>query len=65
MTGFDLLHRQTLPTEPDITNAELSSALTLKHFNTLTALPAVLFVFLCIITASVLVSLWRSKTPKK
>jgi predicted Na+-dependent transporter len=42
-------------------NAGLGSVLALKHFNEKTALPAIVFVFICIFTASILVPIW-SKT---
>ena len=42
-------------------NAGLGSVLALKHFNERAALPAVVFVFVCIFTASMLVPLWANK----
>ena len=44
-------------------NAGLGSVLALKHFNEKVALPAVIFVFVCIFSASFLVPLWsRSRS---
>ena len=39
----------------------LAGVLALKHFDEKTALPAIVFVFICIFTASILVPIW-SKT---
>jgi predicted Na+-dependent transporter len=39
-------------------NAGLGSVLALKHFNEKVALPAVIFVFVCIFSATVLVPVW-------
>lgn len=58
---FDLLKRRALSIEVGMQNAGLGSVLALKHFNAQVALPAVIFVFICIFTASMLVPLWSSK----
>jgi predicted Na+-dependent transporter len=42
-------------------NAGLGSVLALKHFSEKTALPAVVFVFVCIFTASILTQVWGRK----
>ncbi len=60
--GFDLLKRRALATEIGMQNAGLGSVLALKHFSERTAVPAALFVFVCILTASALVPLWRKKS---
>ena len=46
-------------------NAGLGTVLALEHFSEKTALPAAVFVFTCILTASILVELWsrNQKTP--
>jgi BASS family bile acid:Na+ symporter len=51
--------RRTLAIEIGMQNAGLGTALALKHFSDVTALPAAAFVFICIITASVMVELWQ------
>lgn len=65
MTGkafnFDRLKKRALSIEIGMQNAGLGSVLALKHFNEKTALPAIIFVFVCILTASLLVPIW-SKT---
>jgi len=61
ISGFDKLKKRALSIEIGMQNAGLGSVLALKHFNEKTALPAIVFVFICIFTASVLVPIW-SKT---
>lgn len=56
--SFDLLKRRALSIEIGMQNAGLGSVLALKHFDEKTALPAVIFVFICIFTASILVPFW-------
>jgi len=43
-------------------NAGLGTVLALKHFNEKTAIPAAVFVFVCIITASVMAELRQRKS---
>jgi BASS family bile acid:Na+ symporter len=61
ISGFDKLKKRALSIEIGMQNAGLGSVLALKHFNEKTALPAIVFVFICIFTASILVPIW-SKT---
>ena len=62
MTGkafnFDKLKKRALSIEIGMQNAGLGSVLALKHFNEKTALPAIIFVFICIFSASLLVPIW-------
>ena len=58
---FDLMKRRALSIEIGMQNAGLGSVLALKHFNEQVALPAVIFVFICIFSASLLVPYWTSK----
>lgn len=51
--------RRTLSIEIGMQNAGLGTVLALKHFNERTAIPAVIFVFVCIITASVMAEIWQ------
>jgi len=60
---FDLLKRRALAIEIGMQNAGLGSVLALKHFNEKVALPAVIFVFICIFTASLLVPIWSNRRP--
>ena len=59
--GFDLLKKRALSIEIGMQNAGLGSVLALKHFDEKTALPAVIFVFICIFSASILVPVWSGK----
>lgn len=61
---FDLLKKRALSIEIGMQNAGLGSVLALKHFSEKAALPAVIFVFICIFSASLLVPLW-SRTASK
>jgi len=51
--------RQTLAIEIGMQNAGLGTVLALKHFGAQAAVPAAVFVFVCIITASVMSALWQ------
>jgi BASS family bile acid:Na+ symporter len=62
---FDLLKRRALSIEIGMQNAGLGSVLALKHFNAKVALPAVIFVFICIFSASLLVPYWSAKTKRE
>ncbi|MBN1562008.1 hypothetical protein EH223_12950 [candidate division KSB1 bacterium] len=58
MCRFDILRKRALAIEIGMQNAGLGSVLALKHFNERAALPSVIFVFVSIFTASLLVPLW-------
>ncbi|MHC4242670.1 MAG: bile acid:sodium symporter family protein, partial [Planctomycetota bacterium] len=51
--------RRTLAIEIGMQNAGLGTVLALKHFNEKTAIPAAIFVFICIITASIMAEVWQ------
>ncbi|MHC4753877.1 MAG: bile acid:sodium symporter family protein [Planctomycetota bacterium] len=53
--------RRTLSIEIGMQNAGLGTVLALKHFGEKAAVPAVIFVFVCIITASFMAELWQGK----
>nr|MBC8481143.1 bile acid:sodium symporter [Planctomycetota bacterium] len=56
--------QRTLAIEIGMQNAGLGTVLALEHFSEKTALPAVIFVFVCILTASAMVEIWnRQKIP--
>ncbi len=57
--------KRTLAIEIGMQNAGLGTALALKHFGEKTALPAAVFVFICIITASVMAEIWQKKPPNQ
>ncbi|MFA5088293.1 MAG: bile acid:sodium symporter family protein, partial [Candidatus Omnitrophota bacterium] len=56
---FDILKTKALTIEIGMQNAGLGSVLALKHFSERAAIPAALFVFVCIFTASILVQIWQ------
>jgi len=51
--------RRTLSIEIGMQNAGLGTVLALKHFGEKAAIPAAIFVFVCIITASIMAELWQ------
>ena len=53
--------KRTLSIEIGMQNAGLGTVLALEHFGEKAAMPAAIFVFICIITASLMAALWRSK----
>jgi len=55
--------RRTLTIEIGMQNAGLGTALALEHFGEKAAMPAAVFVFICIITASIMAEYWQ-KTQK-
>jgi BASS family bile acid:Na+ symporter len=56
--------RRTLAIEIGMQNAGLGVALALEHFNEKAAIPAAVFVFVCIITASVAAAVWQKQAPE-
>lgn len=54
--------RRTLSIEIGMQNAGLGVVLALEHLNERAAVPAALFVFVCIITASVLSAVWQRQS---
>jgi BASS family bile acid:Na+ symporter len=56
---MEIKRRRTLAIEIGMQNAGLGTTLALKHFGVVTALPAAAFVFICIITASVMAEIWQ------
>jgi BASS family bile acid:Na+ symporter len=57
--------RRTLSIEIGMQNAGLGTVLALKHFNERTAIPAAIFVFICIITASIMAEVWQKRQLKE
>jgi len=53
--------RKTLSIEIGMQNAGLGTVLALKHIGEKAAVPAAIFVFICIITASVMAELWQRR----
>jgi len=56
---MEIKRRRTLSIEIGMQNAGLGTALALKHIGNTAALPAAAFVFICIITASIMAELWQ------
>jgi BASS family bile acid:Na+ symporter len=57
--------RRTLAIEIGMQNAGLGVVLALEQFNEKTAIPAAFFVFICIITASIMAELWQKRPVKE
>jgi len=57
--------RRTLAIEIGMQNAGLGTVLALKHFSKETAIPAAIFVFICILTASVLIEIWNRNAKQQ
>lgn len=58
---MDLKRRRTLSIEIGMQNAGLGTVLAIKYFGTQSAIPTALFVFICIITASIMAEIWHRK----
>lgn len=56
--------RRTLSVEIGMQNAGLGTTLALTHFGDEAALPAAAFVFVCIITASIMAEIWQKATSR-
>jgi BASS family bile acid:Na+ symporter len=57
--------RRTLAIEIGMQNAGLGVVLALDQFNERTAIPAAFFVFICIITASIMAEVWQKRQVKE
>lgn len=51
--------KRTLAIEIGMQNAGLGTVLALKHFDEKVAIPAAIFVFICILTASLMTAIWQ------
>ena len=58
---MEVRRRRTLSIEIGMQNAGLGTVLALKHFGERAAIPAAIFVFICIITASIMAEVWQRK----
>lgn len=58
---MNIRRRRTLAIEIGMQNAGLGTTLALDHFGKKAAMPAAIFVFICIITASVMAELWQKR----
>lgn len=59
---MDIRRRRTLAIEIGMQNAGLGTVLALAHFGEKAAMPAAIFVFICIITASLMAAVWQRTT---
>jgi BASS family bile acid:Na+ symporter len=62
---MEIARRRTLAIEIGMQNAGLGTVLALKHFGEKAAMPAAIFVFVCIITASLMAALWQRTPPQE
>jgi len=62
---MEVRRRRTLAIEIGMQNAGLGTVLALKHFGEKAAIPAAIFVFICIITASIMAEVWQRTTFDK
>jgi len=60
---MNVARRRTLAIEIGMQNAGLGTILARDHFGQKAAMPAAVFVFICIITASLVAALWRRSVP--
>jgi len=58
---MDIRQRRTLAIEVGMQNAGLGTVLALKYFGEKAAMPSAIFVFVCIITASVMAAVWQRR----
>ena len=60
---MEVRRRRTLAIEIGMQNAGLGTVLALNHFGEKAAIPAAIFVFICIITASIMAAVWQKTIP--
>ncbi|HUT31138.1 MAG TPA: bile acid:sodium symporter family protein [Sedimentisphaerales bacterium] len=61
---MNISRKKTLAIEIGMQNAGLGTVLALKHFGERAAIPAAVFVFICIITASIMAEVWQKRPPE-
>jgi len=59
---MDVRQRRTLAIEGGMQNAGLGTVLAIKHIGERAAMPAAIFVFICIITGSIAAAVWQRRT---
>jgi BASS family bile acid:Na+ symporter len=57
--------RRTLALEVGMQNAALGAALAVQHIGAEAAIPAAIFVFVCIVTAALLTAIWQRMEPSE
>jgi len=60
---FSTARKRTLSIEIGMQNAGFGTVLALEHFGETAAISTAIFVFVCIITASVMAEIWQKKLP--
>jgi BASS family bile acid:Na+ symporter len=65
ISRMDVAQRRSLAIEGGMQNAGLGAVLASEHFSDEAALPAAIFVFICIITASLLAAWWQRHQPQR
>lgn len=60
---MDIRRRRTLAIDIGMQNAGLGTVLALRHFGEQAAMPAAIFVFVCIITAALMAAIWQRRIP--
>ena len=61
ISRMDIRQRRSLAIEGGMQNAGLGTVIALKHFSGKAAMPAAIFVFLCIFTASIMAAIWQRR----
>ncbi len=64
VSRMDVPQRRSLAIEGGMQNAGLGAVLAAEHFSDQAAMPAAVFVFICIITASLLAAYWQRTRPR-
>ena len=64
VSRMDVAQRRSLAIEGGMQNAGLGAVLASEHFSDKAAMPAAVFVFICIITASLLAAYWQRTRPR-
>jgi BASS family bile acid:Na+ symporter len=64
VSRMDVPQRRSLAIEGGMQNAGLGAVLASEHFSDQAAMPAAVFVFICIITASLLAAYWQRTRPR-
>ncbi len=62
LSRMNVSRRRTLSIEIGMQNAGLGTVLALQHFGPGATIPTALFVFVCIITASIMASIWQRRS---
>ena len=65
VAGMEVRRRRTLAIEIGMQNAGLGTVLATKHIGDQAAIPAAIFVFVCVITASVLAEIWQRQASQE